>query len=231
MSGILKPKRISYLVLLGSCFFFAGSVACPGFGDKTLDDLIPPVDSIATWDSDISDILVAKCASCHASPSAAGAPASFRLDRYDRADADDMLDGAFEKRDRIQARALDTNTMPPSGSPALTDAEKSTIDNWLKNGAQQTDSGPSWNTDIGAIISAQCGSCHSASPGNGVPTSFRLDIYNRVDGGGSLDGAFEKLDRIQVRALDDKTMPPGSALSAADQAKIQAWINAGAPLD
>ena len=231
MLGIFKPKRMSCFILIVNCFVFAGSIACPGFGDKTLDDLIPPEDSMATWDSGVSEILVAKCGACHSSPSAAGAPANFRLDRYDRIDADNMLDGAFEKRDRIQARSLDTNTMPPSGSPVLTDEEKATLDNWLKNGAKKTASGPSWNTDIGAIISAQCGSCHSASPANGVPTSFRLDIYNRSDGGGNLDGAFEKIDRIQARALDDKTMPPGSALSAADQAKIQAWINDGAPLD
>ena len=231
MSVRLWGDDFSYLWRVTSVCFFVGMTACPGFGDKTIEDFNSPDDSVVTWDSHVSEILTAKCGSCHSSPSAGGAPASFRLDRYDRQEADNLHDGAFEKSARIKARSVDSNTMPPSGSPPLTDEEKLALTNWLMNGAKKTIGAPAWNDEIGAIISAQCGGCHSASPSNGVPTSFRLDVYNKADSGGNVDGAYEKRERIRARALDEKTMPPGGPLSASDQAKIQAWLNADAPLD
>ena len=94
MANILNPERISCLVLIINSFFFAGSIACPGFGEKTLDDLSPPGDSIVTWESDVSALLTAKCGACHASPNTGGAPATFRLDRYDRASISRRLSNA-----------------------------------------------------------------------------------------------------------------------------------------
>ena len=209
----------------------AVSVGCPGFGDKTLEELSPTPNTAVTWDSDISAILTTKCGGCHTLPAAGGAPADFRLDTYDRSSAGGMLDGAFEKTERIKARSLDSMTMPPAGSAALTDEERGLLSTWIENGAPLSDSGPTWNSEIGAILTAQCGSCHSESPAAGIPTSFRLDAYNRAEAGGTVDGAFEKIDRIKARAIDSKTMPPGGPLSTADQAKIQSWIDAGAPLE
>ena len=88
MSVRLWGDDFSYLWRVTSVCFFVGMTACPGFGDKTIEDFNSPDDSVVTWDSHVSEILTAKCGSCHSSPSAGGAPASFRLDRYDRQEAD-----------------------------------------------------------------------------------------------------------------------------------------------
>lgn len=76
----------------------------------------------------------------------------------------------------------------------------------------------------------QCGDCHGEPAKNGAPDTFRLDIYDSSENDGN-DGAFERRDRIEVRALNQKTMPPPSrtALSSADQALLQEWLDNGAP--
>jgi uncharacterized membrane protein len=220
-------RSLCGLVVAGLSLFL---IACPGFGENSIEDLAPDDEVSHSWDSDVKQILESKCGSCHSSPNSNGAPATFRLDRYDRDDADGLVDGAYEKRLRIEARALTDSTMPPAGSASLTDAEKSTLSAWLGDGAPKSSTELTWNGGIGAIISSKCGSCHSASPSTGVPTTFRLDVYNREDSGNTSDGAFEKLLRIKARALDDKTMPPTGVLPVDEQVKIQEWIANGAPL-
>ena len=219
-------RTANAIMLFATCL-----LGCPGFGDKTLEELSPPVMKVVTWESDISAILTAKCAVCHTAPSVGGAPADFRLDRYDRTSAGGMTDGAYEKADRIKARAIDAMTMPPSGSPALTDEERNLLKTWLENAAPLSENGPTWNLDVGPIIVSRCGGCHSESPTGGAPSSFRLDIYSQTEGGGGTDGAFEKKERIRVRALESKTMPPGGPLSSEEQITLQRWLDAGAPLE
>lgn len=111
------------------------SAACPGFGDRTLADLTPMNMGAdpPTWENAVKMILTERCAPCHQNPPQNFAPAGFRLDKYDLAESGDGIDGAFEKRERVIARAVTAGTMPP-GNP-LSDGEKAILLQWLMNGA------------------------------------------------------------------------------------------------
>ena len=69
------------------------------------------------------------------------------------------------------------------------------------------------------ILAAKCNTsgCHNArdAAGNTV-----LETYDQVKA---------KAGRINQRAIIDKTMPPGGALSAGDIAILQCWIASGTP--
>ena len=57
---------------------------------------------------------------------------------YDASDGGDPMEqGVFEKRERVDARAVTGNTMPPAGAMngPLSDTEKATVSLWLMNGA------------------------------------------------------------------------------------------------
>lgn len=113
------------------------AAGCPGFGDSTLADLAPPTAEPPTWDNAIKPLLEAKCGYCHTDPMANFAPPGFRLDRFDRMDADGTLDGAFEKRARIMDRAVSATSMPPSNAMngPLSDVERAALGEWIMSGA------------------------------------------------------------------------------------------------
>lgn len=113
---------------------------CPGFGDQTLDDLVEPPATAPTWDNQVQQLLADNCAICHTDPPVGGAPAGFRLDKYTTADMEDGgLMGAFEKRDRIFARAVNNEpfAMPP-GNPLSLEL-KAALGEWVMSGAPRAD--------------------------------------------------------------------------------------------
>lgn len=105
-----------------------------------------------------------------------------------------------------------------------------------------------WERDVAPLLDARCVSCH-APPSylSGVRT-FRLDVYEDVDG---VLGAWSMRDRIVARsvtaaneldavdqdALSDEAlsnllltvMPPGVPLPVEDRELLQSWVHAGAP--
>lgn len=98
--------------------------------------------SVPTWNDDIQQLLATNCAICHTDPPQNGAPSTFRLDRYDRAEAGDR-DGAFDKRTRILARAVnnDPSAMPPSFAPVtspLVAGNKALLQRWIDAGAPRS---------------------------------------------------------------------------------------------
>ncbi|HEY6976589.1 MAG TPA: hypothetical protein VH396_09865 [Chitinophagaceae bacterium] len=77
----------------------------------------------------------------------------------------------------------------------------------------------SFSNDVHVIFETSCAKsgCHnSASAAGGVI----LETYDPI---------VSKIDRIQQRALVDKTMPPTGPLSTKDINTIQCWINSGVP--
>jgi uncharacterized membrane protein len=72
--------------------------------------------------------------------------------------------------------------------------------------------------DVKPIISAKCAisGCHDATASGGVI----LQTYAQISA---------KKDRINARAVVEKTMPASGALLPADIAKIKCWIESGAP--
>ena len=111
---------------------------CPGFGDKTLEELVGMPQQTPTWDDDIQQLLSNRCAVCHTSPPVGGAPDSFRLDKYATDELDGMLPGALDMRDRIVARAVDKNPGPMPPSDDLSDQERLLIDLWVMAGAPKS---------------------------------------------------------------------------------------------
>ena len=74
-----------------------------------------------------------------------------------------------------------------------------------------------YTNGIKIIIDKSCATvgCHSARA-----PYLPLTTYNEV---------INKLDRIEVRVLQEQTMPPVMMLSSCDQKKIAQWIADGAP--
>lgn len=113
---------------------------CPGFGDQTLEDLVAPSEVAPTWDNAVEQLLAENCAVCHTDPPQNGAPTGFRFDKFTTADIDDGgLQGAFEKRDRIFARAVNNEpfAMPP-GSPLSLEL-KAVLGEWVMSGAPKSE--------------------------------------------------------------------------------------------
>ena len=75
-----------------------------------------------------------------------------------------------------------------------------------------------FSADVAPIISSQCATsgCHDATASGGIV----LQNYAQISAA---------KDRIQTRALTEKTMPPSGPLPAAQVNAIQCWINSGAP--
>jgi len=75
-----------------------------------------------------------------------------------------------------------------------------------------------FTADVQPIILGKCAisGCHDASASGGVI----FQSYTQISA---------KKDRINARAIVEKTMPASGSLSAAEMTKIKCWIDSGAP--
>jgi hypothetical protein len=139
-----------------SCTFDADcpeAYACVGpEGQRSCEVIYPPrpaasdggvVDAgvVPTYCGEVQSILAANCvSSCHGAVNTfPNSPADFRLDYYEP-DAGQPK-GAKEMALRVKARAFDLRTMPPSGQPTPTDAERAVLARWAAGGAPFCDGG------------------------------------------------------------------------------------------
>lgn len=214
---------------IGLLLFFAilPLSGCGGLGDDKSEG--PP----PTWVGEVQPLVQANCAPCHTVPPQNGAPNAFRLDRYNRAEAGDTLDGAFEMRERIRARAVIEGSMP-FGGPSLPEEQRTILRRWIDAGAPRgsAESTPTWTADIQPLLQSRCVPCHTSPPNNGAPSTFRFDRYNQDEAGGTLNGAFEMRERIRARAVVEGSMPYGGPpLPQEERTLLRRWIDAGAPRD
>ena len=74
-------------------------------------------------------------------------------------------------------------------------------------------------TSVKSIIASKCATagCHNAASSAGGAV---LETYDQIKA---------KADRINQRAVIDKTMPSDKPLSANEMAALKCWLNAGAP--
>lgn len=74
-------------------------------------------------------------------------------------------------------------------------------------------------TDVAPIIAAKCATagCHNAATAAGATV---LETFDQIR---------TKVDRINQRTLVEKTMPPGTALTAGETAILKCWISSGTP--
>ena len=72
-------------------------------------------------------------------------------------------------------------------------------------------------TKVQSIMTSKCNTCHDARNAAGGTV---LETYDQVKA---------KADRINQRAIIEKTMPPGTALSSSETAILKCWISSGTP--
>ena len=74
-------------------------------------------------------------------------------------------------------------------------------------------------TGVKSIITSKCATagCHNAATAAGGTV---LETYDQVKA---------KADRINQRAIVDKTMPPSTPLSTSEVAILKCWISSGTP--
>ncbi len=94
-----------------------------------------------TYCRDVQPILAANCvSSCHGEVNTGSGHTDFRLDYYEPPDGGGPK-GAKDMAPRIKVRAFDLRTMPPTGNPAPTDAERAVLGRWAVAGAPFCDDG------------------------------------------------------------------------------------------
>lgn len=76
-----------------------------------------------------------------------------------------------------------------------------------------------YSADVSPIIIAKCAeaTCHDAATASG---GFIFENYNQVH---------DALDRVQARAIIERTMPPTAPLSPSEINILKCWIESGAP--
>ncbi|WP_239576500.1 hypothetical protein [Archangium primigenium] len=117
--------------------------ARPGAG-RTCELLVPPgvtpeeTGPVPTWCGEIQPILAASCvSSCHGADTSGSGNRTFRLDRYETVAG---VAGAKDKAERIQARAYEQRSMPPSYYEVqLTEEQRTLLDRWVRGGAPLCD--------------------------------------------------------------------------------------------
>jgi hypothetical protein len=76
-----------------------------------------------------------------------------------------------------------------------------------------------WENFGQSFFGSFCTRCHFSPPTNSAP--FSLVTYGDV---------ISHLDRIQIRAIEQRTMPPSAPIPAdSDLEDLEIWIDAGAP--
>ena len=223
-------KKILVLVMISSCItFYACRHLDPGSGSagNGING------SSFCFNSDVLPIFQAKCATsgCHDAITKAK---GYQLDTYSNIIRKDILpyDATDSKVFTILFETDPTKKMPPTGSVALTDAEKSIIGRWINQGAQNTSNCGSsvvcdstqftYAANIKPIINI-CISCHQPPT---PPDNHDLTTYDGVKTI-ALNGLL-----VKVVTHDPSVSPMPKnlpMLSACNIAQIKKWVAAGAP--
>lgn len=225
-----------WLARVTLCLLLGGLSGCPDLGERYAAEelwLATP----SAWD-DVEPIFTQRCVACHGAQPAAGA--TFSLNTYER---------ASHWAERIRRRVLLSNDMPPGG---LSDSrERDTLARWLAQGAPGprdelagTEGGMLSGEEAGALVGGEggeagqgggaplslgwsdvsqlfdiyCNTCHADPPTGGAP--FPLIGYSVVSA---------YLERIQVRSIERRDMPPGGIQDPDDLALLKRWLAEGGP--
>ncbi len=219
-------RRAAWLAPLA---LWATQIGCPGFGDEYATR--PTVPSYA---ADVKPVLERWCTSCHGEPPTSGAPMS--LTSYE---------AVVEHLERVRVRTLVQQTMPPGGG--LSADDRAVLATWIAAGAppdpeSPADAGPpdqgqapTWADIQPVLMTYGCAfdGCHAgAAPQIGLD----LSSYAGFLAGGNNGPVHGDGDPDASRLIDSlygrngiARMPLGGAVTPAERALFEAWIQAGYP--
>lgn len=184
---------------------------------KEVFDTTVPTTSIdnscdsSTFDNGIKSIFDNNCVSCHYN--GGKAPGDYT-----------KLEVIQANLNGIKSRAIEAQTMPPSGPLNASDLER--LGKWIECGGKgnrdTTQSNAiSYKTDIKPIVVAKCATCHAPSSGSGAPGDFNTfdDFKTRAD-----------LGLVKSRVFDKQDMPQAGApqLTNEEKDKLKKWLDEGA---
>ena len=184
-----------------------------------------------------TQIFAPHCITCH------GTSGGVSLDSYA---------GAFAALSRIQNEVVVEKSMPPSGP--LADSDQQLVAAWIAAGGpevdvvnpQPTTPPPAGPTATPTPTPAPSPTPEPSATPSSTPTVTYAQVASQVFGpnctschnqsyakaGVILDSYSEAVSfiaKVRTEALVDQSMPPSGPLSDANQALLQAWIDAGTP--
>jgi|GEM_PF-1868572 len=192
--------------------------------------------------NEVRDVLVRKCAGCHASDVRLGATTS--LVDYEDFRVDTSRNPGVPTYETIAAYIDpegDHIAMPPSDAAALTNDEKQLALLWIQQGGPDcldnadpvvfapvapVACGPVAYEDVSPIIANNCVFCHDSDQ----DALARLETY----ADGLEDNVHEYYGLVNVwevslHRMEDETMPPYGGMMADDIALFRSWIEGGYP--
>ena len=124
--------------------------------------------------------------------------------------------------------------MPPGKSPQLTTAQKTTIANWINQGATNATcvvstcdtTKTTYTNGISTIFATYCNGCHGIAPGSG--NVVLSDYASAKAAGTSLKATF--INAINYTSTTAAmNMPQSGKLPDCQITQITKWINKGCP--
>ncbi|MEZ4407987.1 MAG: hypothetical protein R3A52_16155 [Polyangiales bacterium] len=192
---------------------------------------------------EVADLLAQNCLSCHGNRLAEGT--TLHLLTREQILAPSASDPTRSNLQLMIARMRDTNratAMPPNSQ--LPDAEIAPFEAWLAAGAAGAACDRDASTppvdaaayppggdlpcEVQALLTAECSSCHGATPTNdaGVPLVTLSDLRADSPSVPGMTLAQRAVTRMRATA---STMPPSGALPAERVQPFADWVAAGAP--
>ena len=186
----------------------------------------PPIDSLVCFESQILPLFVSNCAmsGCHDADSP---EENIQLTDYTHIRQEII---PYQPSSEDVMESILDGSMPPSPNSNLTSSQISLIQQWIKQGAQNTtncantcdSTAFNYAADIAPIMSIFCNGCHGGnSPSAGINTSSWAGLQP-IANNDSLIGSIQHDSGFSP-------MPKGSAkMNACNITKIRKWIQAGA---
>ncbi len=220
-----RTLALGAVLLLAACddtVFGTPHNATTDSGTGTCD--APP----ATWEGVVA-LYDDHCASCHAN----GVQPEFTTSDWedDLASGDGTWFSAGDAEDSlVYQRLIGVPSAMPPGAP-LEDCVTDSVAAWIDAGATRYTA--DW-AGVTAFYDAECGSCHDDGSG-GPPFTLEDWEADLADGTGTYFVAGDPASSLvwqRLAELDGAApMPDGGTLPAWEIDHVQAWLEAGAPLD
>ncbi len=213
------------------------SVAAVGLTSTETGNAAPPV-----FETDVLPIFTRKCGQCHSDRVRKGDLnlASMVGVRHGGESGEALV--AQEIDDSLLWLLVDGGDMPPEDEPALTDAERKTIQEWLETGAQsetpetETEQ-PITQHDVIPILLLRCVACHGAQLQQANVDLRSTEGIKRGGTNGAILVPGDPDASLMVQRIESEACPPQKQLLKffvrrppdSEVQVLRDWITAGAP--